>query len=130
MARLSERPTPLASPPRGVIRLSTAALPVSLRRFRDPGSDGETPGPWLDPPVAIAFPPDRSVLETDPGEDAPIMLKASGGALPLTWLVDGAPLEGDPARREALWQPSGQGFTRITVIDAKGRTDLVEVRVK
>jgi penicillin-binding protein 1C len=130
MARLSERPTPLASPPRGVIRLSTAALPVSLRRFRDPGSDGETTGPWLDPPVAIAFPPDRSVLETDPGEDAPIMLKASGGALPLTWLVDGAPLEGDPARREALWQPSGQGFTRITVIDAKGRTDLVEVRVK
>ena len=30
-----------------------------------------------------------------------IIVKAEGGALPLTWLVDGVPINSDPARREA-----------------------------
>ena len=29
-----------------------------------------------------------------------------------------------------MWQPPGRGFTRITVIDAKGKTDRVEIRLK
>ena len=37
------------------------------------------------------------------------MLKAEGGALPLTWLVDGAPIASEPHRREAYWQPAGSG---------------------
>ena len=130
-ARLAERPVPLAGPPRGVLRLPTSALPPPLRRFKDPGEEPLADGPFLDPPVQIAFPPDRSDLETEAGpEPGAIVLKAEGGALPLTWLVDGSPLDSDPARREILWLPQGRGFAKISVIDARGRTDRVEVRLK
>jgi len=58
------------------------------------------------------------------------VLKAEGGALPLTWLADGKPLPSDPARRDVAWQPDGRGFVRISVIDARGRSDRVLVRLK
>lgn len=58
------------------------------------------------------------------------MLKAEGGALPLTWVVDGSPLETDDSGREALWRPAGLGFARITVFDAEGRADRVTVRLR
>jgi penicillin-binding protein 1C len=57
-------------------------------------------------------------------------LKAEGGALPLTWLVDGAPIASDPHAREAVWQPHGPGFTKFTVIDANGRIDRAAIRVR
>jgi penicillin-binding protein 1C len=129
-ARLAERTTPFAQPPAGVRRVSTAALPPNLRRFKEPGDDAAAEGPYLEPPVQIAFPVDRSELESEPDEKASIMLKAEGGALPLTWLVDGEPITADPNRREVEWAPQGRGFARIAVIDARGRTDRVNVRLK
>jgi penicillin-binding protein 1C len=129
-ARLAERPTPFAPPPPGVRRGTTATLPPPLRHFKEPGDDAPDPGPYLEPPVQIAFPIDRSDLETEPDEKPSIILKAQGGALPLTWLVDGQPIAADPARREVEWSPEGRGFARISVIDARGRTDRVQVRVK
>lgn len=131
MARLADRPTPFAGAPAGVVRAATGALPPPLRRFQDPGAaDATTDGPWLEPAVAIAFPPDKSQIETTSSDPDQIILKAEGGALPLTWIIDGTPLETDPTRRDAQWQPAGRGFARISVIDAKGRTDRVEVRLK
>lgn len=131
MARLSDRPAPFAGAPAGVVRAATGALPPPLRRFREPSASDLTPeGPWLEPPVAIAFPPDKALLDTAAGDPDQIILKAEGGALPLTWLVDGTPLDTDPTRRDAEWQPAGRGFARISVVDAKGRTDRVEVRLK
>ena len=70
-------------------------------------------GPFLEPRVMIAFPPDRAEVETE--EDGPVQLKASGGVLPLTWLVNGAPIMSDPrappgdvaARRPRLRQALG-----------------------
>ena len=47
--------------------------------------------------MQIAFPPDRAELEVEEGESAGVVLKAEGGALPLTWLVDGVPIASDPA---------------------------------
>ena len=116
-------------------RLATSALPPPLRRFKDPGEEPVADGLFLDPPVQIAFPPDRADIETEVtstsnAKPASIVLKAEGGALPLTWLVDGAPIEGDPARRDIVWEPQGRGFAKISVIDARGRTDRVEVRLK
>ena len=130
MARLADRPTPFAAAPAGVMRSSTGSLPPPLRRFKAPGEPEAATGPFLDPPVSIAFPPDKSQIETAAGDPDQIVLKADGGALPLTWLVDGAPLDTDPTRREVEWQPLGRGFVRISVIDANGRTDRVEVRLK
>ena len=127
--RLGERGAPLPSAPNGVLRHGTSALPVTLRRFKEPGEAAATGGAFVEAPVAISFPPDRSDLDADASSDG-VVLKAEGGALPLTWLVDGEPLDADPDRRETVWQPQGRGFAKISVIDAKGRSDRVEVRLK
>jgi len=129
-ARLSERRTPFRPAPAGVIKAAGSALPQPLKRFREPGDDAVASGPFRDPPVLIAFPPDRSELDVEDREDEPLILKADGGALPLTWLVDGTPVSSDPLRREVEWQPGGRGFAKLTVIDAKGRVDRVTVRLR
>lgn len=130
-ARISDRRTPFASAPAGAVREGNAALPPPLKRFRDT-RDGAVvaEGPFLEPPVLISFPPDRSELDVAEREAEPLVLKAEGGALPLTWLVDGNPVSTDPFRREATWQPDGRGFARLTVIDARGRADRVTVRLR
>ena len=80
--------------------------------------------------MLIAFPSDRSEIESaELGDDA-LVLKADGGALPLTWLVDGAPLASDPHARNVAWQPAAAGFAKVTVIDANGKVDRVSIRVK
>lgn len=128
-ARLTERPAPLAAAPFGVLRVSGGGLPPPLRRFRE-GADDVAQGPYLEPGVQIAFPPDRAELESDDDEPQPVVLKAEGGVLPLTWLADGKPIGSDPARRELAWQPEGRGFVRISVIDARGRSDRIEIRLR
>ena len=133
-ARLSLARTPLPPAPPGVVRATNSELPPPLRRFRggvalvEDGADAGGRGP--EPPVRIAFPPDRAEIEAGDEEDATVVVKAEGGALPLTWLLDGAPLASDPARREAELPAGRRGFFRLSVIDAKGRTDRVAVRIK
>jgi penicillin-binding protein 1C len=128
-ARIAERPVPLQPPKAGVSLVSGRALPPPLRRFKE-GAEDEAAGPYLEPVLQIAFPPDRAELETDDGGPPIVVLKAEGGALPLTWLADGQPIASDAARRDVTWQPHGRGFARISVIDARGRSDRVEVRLK
>ena len=129
-ARLGETRAPLpAAPSSAVIASNGAALPPPLKRFKEAGEDvAALSGPFLEPSPVIAFPPDRSEVETDAGEE--VIIKAEGGALPLTWLVDGEPIASEAARREAVWQPAGRGFAKLSVIDAKGKVDRVTVRVR
>jgi penicillin-binding protein 1C len=127
--RIAESHAPLQSAPAGALRVANADLPAPLKRWRDPGDD-PTAAKFLDPPVLISFPPDQSEIEqADLGGDA-LVLKADGGALPLTWLVDGAPIKSDAHAREATWQPQSTGFAKLTVIDANGRTDRVSFRLR
>jgi penicillin-binding protein 1C len=126
--RISPDRAALPAPPDGALRVSGAGLPPPLKRFAEPGEDRET-GTFAEPPVHIAFPLDRSELELDE-DDAPIVLRAEGGALPLTWMIDGAPIAISDRRRDADWQPEGRGFVRVTVTDAKGRVDRVTIRLK
>ena len=129
-ARIAERTTPFRAAPAGVVKASGASLPPPLKRFREPGDDAVAQGPFLEPPVLIAFPPDRAELDVEEREAEPLIIKAEGGALPLTWLIDGSPMTSDPLRREVEWQPDGRGFAKLTVIDAKGRVDRVTVRLR
>jgi penicillin-binding protein 1C len=76
--------------------------------------------------LRLLFPPPDAVL-SGPG---PVVLRAMGGRRPLTFLVDGAPLLGDPARREAAWTPPAPGFYRVTVLDAEGNAARAAVRVR
>jgi penicillin-binding protein 1C len=128
-ARITERPVPLQPSKAAVSLISGRSLPPPLRRFKE-GAEDAAGGPYLEPAVQIAFPPDRAELEADESEPATVVLKAEGGALPLTWLADGQPIASDAARRDAAWQPDGRGFVRISVIDALGRSDRVEIRLK
>jgi penicillin-binding protein 1C len=57
-------------------------------------------------------------------------LKISGGAAPLTVLVNGVPLGAASAKRTVFFMPDGPGFVRLTVMDAKGAADSVMVRLQ
>jgi len=127
-ARLSLKRAPMPPPPSGVLRASTSELPPPLRRFHEGVALGDA-SERTEPGPRIAFPPDRAEIEVDE-DDATVSVKAEGGALPLTWLLDGEPLASDPARREATLPAGRRGFFRLSVIDAKGRTDRVAVRLK
>lgn len=120
---------PLQGAPANVIRGTNADLPAPLKRWRDPGDD-PAGGKYLQPPVLISFPPDQSEIAETDLDGEPLVLKADGGALPLTWLVDGKPIESDAHTREAAWQPTGAGFAKLTVIDANGRTDRAFIRLR
>jgi penicillin-binding protein 1C len=128
--RIAERREPLPKPPSGALRVAGADLPPPLKRFREGAEEAPQAGPFLIAPVQIAFPPDRAEIEVE-GDSDPVIVKAEGGALPLTWLVDDAPVAGaGPASRELAWTPNGKGFVSLSVIDASGRTDRVIVRVR
>ena len=139
--RLGSNRVPLGGSPAGAIVVSSGVnLPPPLKRFREPGQDmvhdgANTAGSvgtaaFVATAPVIAFPPDRSELEiADASEDA-IVLKADGGALPLTWLVDNQPIASEPHRRDVEWRPNGQGFANVSVIDAAGKGDRVMVRIR
>ena len=76
--------------------------------------------------LRLLFPPPGAVLSND----GPVTLRAMGGRRPLAFLVDGAPIMADAARRQASWLPPGPGFYRVTVLDADGSATRVGVRVK
>ncbi|MDE2016753.1 MAG: hypothetical protein KGI57_03500, partial [Hyphomicrobiales bacterium] len=64
------------------------------------------------------------------GDMRPLSLKATGGAPPFRWFVDGAPVAADGWRREARWRPDGAGFARATVVDATGAAASVKFRLR
>ena len=80
-ARLGERRSALQSAPAGALRVTGSELPPPLKRFRENGVEA-VQGPFLEPRVAISYPPDRAEVELE--ADDPVLLKANGGVLPLT----------------------------------------------
>lgn len=77
--------------------------------------------------LRLLFPPPGAALAEGAG---PVTLRAAGGQRPLAFLVDGAPIPHEAARREAAWTPPGPGFYRITVLDAEGQAVAAAVRVQ
>ncbi len=131
-AQIEQKPMPLAAPPRSVVHARTQELPPPLMYFRDDDQTSGKNGRYA-PPVQIAFPPHKAQLDIEreaDGTQLPVALKAEGGALPLTWLIDGAPLTSHHRRRTVFWAPDGKGFVTLTVIDAKGSVDRVTIRIR
>jgi penicillin-binding protein 1C len=118
-ARLPGPPVALPPPPPEALILPTAGLPQPLRRFGEPGGAGDAP--------EVAFPPDGARLAL-PG-DGLLTLKVARGHPPFTWLANGAPVLTGQHRREVVLDGLGPGFSRLTVIDAAGRSAAVGLRI-
>ncbi|KIN74636.1 penicillin-binding protein 1C [Sulfitobacter guttiformis] len=113
---------PLPLPPADTLILGTAHLPAPLRVFQ---SREAVFSDIPNRPVVI-FPPDGTVLRRS-GFGVPLKLRA--GVLPLTVLVDGLPTVTNLRVRDVVLPLSAAGFTRISVVDAQGRSDSVEIRL-
>jgi penicillin-binding protein 1C len=127
-ARSGKTISPLPHAPRGALIAANAKLPLPLQSFRPVG----LPSEGSEPPIKIMFPPNGARLEltAEAGSVDPLAVKISGGALPLTVLANGVPLENATAKRTLFYQPDGPGFVRLTVMDAKGATDSIVVRLQ
>ncbi|MBN9455410.1 MAG: penicillin-binding protein 1C [Bosea sp.] len=129
-ARLGIDPRPFVQPPDAIVA-STNHLPPPLRHLRQ--DVPKTVAAIATPALKLAFPPDGARIDLSAGSldgRGQLNLKASGGAPPFTWLVDGAPVTGPLRRREAQWQPPGRGFMRISVIDGSGASESISIRLQ
>jgi penicillin-binding protein 1C len=117
-------------PPREALSARTATLPPPLRHIRR--DIAKTESAAARQPVRIAFPPDGALVDLAQGADGAreLMVKALGGASPLTWLIDGAPVAQGLTRRETSLPTAGAGFARLSVIDASGASDSVRIRLQ
>ncbi len=125
--------TAVESEPKGVWAAGGArALPVALRRFSPAGQQPAYGARQPSSPLRILFPPQGAALELEPegSRFAQMALKAMGGTLPLSWVVDGRPVAvvKEPGET-AFFEPDGPGFSTLTVIDATGERVSETVRL-
>jgi penicillin-binding protein 1C len=126
------REVEIIRPPKGVLSASvTADLPPPLRHLRKDAP--KTMAATETAALKIAFPPDGARIDLglmEGARDARLALKALGGAPPFTWFVNGEPVGEADLRRQSAWKPDGAGFARVSVVDGKGASDAVTVRLE
>ncbi len=109
--------------PKSTLLVANADLPQPLQRFRSRSAVFEAAA---DAP-AVSFPPDGAEVEL---LASGLKVKVAGGTAPFTWLADGVPVVVASDAREAMLAMPGTGFVTLSVIDAEGRSDRVQVRVR
>ncbi len=122
--------TPFPRPKDALVVRTNAELPPPLRHLR---SDlAKISGATANARLSIAYPPDGSRLDLgfSAGTPEPLALKANGGRPPFTWMIDGRPVGTPLSRRQTSVLPDGQGFTRISVMDAAGASASIVVRIE
>ncbi len=122
---LAKAPRTVAPPPpspRARLLGQSAGHPVGQSVGRSLGQGEQVATDTLQ----LLFPPPGAVLAAD----GAVTIRAMGGRRPLSFLVDGVKLGGEPARREAAWHPAGPGFYRLTVLDADGAAAHAAVQVR
>ena len=110
---------PLAAPPSDALILSTARLPKPLQSFGNRRTQAEVND------LRVAFPPDGAVLAA--GDVVPLKLR--GGTAPFTVLVNDAAMITGLRGRETLLSSPGIGFSRISVVDATGQSQAVQIQL-
>ena len=132
-ARLDRIERRLSSAPPNIIGTrKTTDLPPPLRIFRErkpevsSGAGHERAFAHRVPATELRR---RDCVRGRAGREASRRAEGRRGTLPLTWLVDQAPLTSSPHRREAFLKPPGPGFVQITVVDAEGHSDRTQIRL-
>ncbi len=120
--RLKRQTDPLPPPPPETLIVSTAQLPQALRRFSGREAVFQAPEDAL----KLVFPPDGVRLT---GVDGALVVKVQDGKPPFTWLANGAPVQTGVHRRETALSGLSEGFSTLSVIDAKGQSARVTVRI-
>ncbi len=115
--RLKPTFDPAPPPPADTLIVTTAELPTPMRRFGRVQPDRAGP--------EMAFPPDGAVLA-----QADTVIKVEGGVLPLTVLLNGAPVRSGLRERHIDIGRLELGFSDIAVIDAAGRSARVAVELR
>ncbi|MDB5538418.1 MAG: pbpC [Devosia sp.] len=123
--RLAEKTVPLRDAPPGVIFASNSKLPLPLRRFRHPDDQKVK----RDAAPEIAYPSDGVDVDLGlaSGNEAPLIVKVRNGVPPFTFFANGAPFGRSAFARQNSWRPDGPGFVTLSVVDAEGRSDSVNV---
>jgi penicillin-binding protein 1C len=124
---------PDGPPPSGaIVAASTADLPPSLRIFTRQIEGQPPPQQTNVPPPSISFPPNGATvpIPAATAKDRAVLFKADGGREPLTWLVNGQLLGSFDRFQPVLFEPDSEGFARVTVVDAQGRSDTANIRFK
>jgi len=121
--RLKGKLDPQPAAPASTLLVANAELPLPLQRFKSRSAVFEAAA---DAP-AVAFPPDGAEVEL---LASGLKVKVAGGTAPFTWLADGVPVVVGSDAREAMLAMPGAGFVTLSVIDAEGRSDRVQVRVR
>jgi penicillin-binding protein 1C len=138
-SRSGEAGRAMAAKPAEAAELRHASLPPTLRRFepRPPrhAATASAASAGAAPPLVLSFPPTGATIALDgEAERKPhLALIAEGGKRPLRWLVNGRPLDAAPGgadKRQAFWPVDGEGFVRVTVIDADGSSATSLARIK
>ncbi|SFL73936.1 penicillin-binding protein 1C [Shimia aestuarii] len=118
--RLKPTLEPLGPPPPETILLGNAQLPEPLRKFRSRNAVFSA----AEDAVKLAFPPNGARLSKT---GAGLTIKVKNGQEPFSVLANGAPLATGVRRRDIQLPLSESGASTITVIDALGRSDRVEI---
>ena len=108
-------------------------LPPPLKVFLPDQRERIAGKAFTEPELAISSPPDQSEValdETSDGTARPLVVKAEGGVLPLTWMIDDEPVATEPHSREASLALKGRGFSRVSVVDATGRADRITLTIR
>lgn len=121
--RLKSEATPLPPPPADTLILTSAELPQALQRFRDRQAIF---APAADAPK-LTFPPEGARLDL---ANLELIAKLQDGIAPFTFLTNGQPVLTGAHQRQVSLPDPGPGFTTLTVIDAKGRSDKVTLRLE
>ncbi|WP_415922596.1 penicillin-binding protein 1C [Tateyamaria sp. SN6-1] len=115
--RLKATYVPLPPPPADTLILTQAELPMRLRRFGSAASRESGP--------EVLFPPDGAILASPA-----TTLKVRGGTLPLTVMLNGMPVHIARRDRQIDLGQLDVGFSRISVVDARGHSARVTVEAR